>query len=184
MVREQPSPQQLRAYLMQVGHALNLVCELPEWIERSPLPKHLRHAAAEAFAMNTRVLAEFLWSTASYRTDIRASDYCTTEWLQGERPSTIFVHGDKHVAHMTDERLRDPLVTLTYAERGSIRDQLLMTARAFAAAIDDPSRSALMSGYVDHASSLAIWPPPSTAGEDPASYIEAIQGLAHQSAPT
>lgn len=47
MTESTPKPDELRGYLMQVGHSLNLVCELPEWLEHAPLAKHLRHAVAE-----------------------------------------------------------------------------------------------------------------------------------------
>ena len=58
--------------LMQVGHALNMVAELPEWIEHLPrldcpwgdevsvsaLTKHPLHALREAFVANVRVQSE------------------------------------------------------------------------------------------------------------------------------
>jgi hypothetical protein len=171
---DEPTPEQLKAYLMQVGHALNLVCELPEWIERAPLPKHLRHAAAESFAMNCRALGEFFTSTGR-RSDVRAGNYC--DWSKAARPDVLVHVGDKHVAHMTADRVTDPLVHQTYQERSDLREALIGTARAFAAAIHDPDASADMARNVDHAQSLISWPPPATAGEDPAAFIEAISVL-------
>ncbi len=173
---DEPTPEQLKAYLMQVGHALNLVCELPEWIDRAPLPKHLRHAAAESFAMNCRVLGEFFRSTGR-RPDVRASDYCDWTWNRANQPEGMGLLGDKHVAHMTAVRVTDPLVHQTYGERSDLRDALIGTARAFAEAIHDADASAVMVRYVGHAESLASWPPPATAGEDPAAFIEAISVL-------
>ena len=173
--------QQRLDYLMQVGHALNLVCELPEWLERAALAKHLGHAAAESFAMNSRVLVEFLWSTANYDKDIRARDYCARRWLTGEKPAALSTLGDKHVAHMTAARLDDPLIQLTYGERVGIRDQLLATASKFAAAIDDPRCRDTMAGYVKHARKLASWPPPPTDRDDPGPFIDAIAGLRRRS---
>lgn len=169
-----PSLEDLNKYLMQVGHALNLVCELPEWLEHAPLAKHLRHATAESFAMNCRVLVEFLWSTARMPTDIKADDYCEAGWNPGEQPERIKFVGDKHVAHMTAARIHDPLVDLTYDERAEVRDELLEVVDDFANAIIDPGCTDTMTFYVKHARTLARWPPPPTAGEDPSSFIEAI----------
>lgn len=164
-------------YLMQVGHALNLVCELPEWLERAPLPKHLRHAVAESFAMNCRVLVEFMWSSGR-KGDIRASDYCRDGWLDGEKPSEVTWLGDKHVAHMTTARIDEPLVTLTYEQRCEVRDTLLKTAEQFAAAVEDEPSADRMAGFVVHARTLGVWPPPPTAGDDPGNFVAAIAYLA------
>lgn len=159
---------------MQVGHALNLVCELPEWLERAPLAKHLRHAAAESFAMNCRVLAEFFWNTAGYRSDIRAETYCGTGWSPGGEPTNLKTPGDKHVAHMTAARVDDPLVDSTSDGRAKIRDELLNAADGFAQAIQDQECETTMTGYVKHARTLAGWPPSPTDEEDPGPFIEAI----------
>lgn len=164
-------------YLMQVGHALNLVCELPEWLERAPLPKHLRHAAAESFAMNCRVLVEFMWNSG-WNGDVRASDYCRDGWPDGEKPAEITWLGDKHVAHMTAARIHEPLVVLTYEQRCAIRDRILEAAEQFVAAIVDETCADRMAGFVAHARTLGMWPPPPTAGEDPGNFVEAIAHLA------
>lgn len=175
-----PDDQVRLDYLMQVGHALNLVCELPEWLERAPLPKHLRHAAAEAFAMNCRVLVEFMWSSGR-KGDVRASDYCRDGWPDAAKPAEITRLGDKHVAHMTAARIDEPLVALTYEQRCEVRDTLLETAVRFVAAIADEACAGRMVGFVDHARTLAAWPPPPTDGEDPAPFINAIAHLAQGS---
>lgn len=177
MSSKAPDDQARLDYLMQVGHALNLVCELPEWLERAPLPKHLRHAAAESFAMNCRVLVEFMWSSG-WKGDIRASNYCGDGWLAGEKPAEISWLGDKHVADMTAARIHEPLVVLTYEQRCAIRDSLLETAGRFVAAIVDEACAGRTAGFVEHARTLAAWPPPPTAGEDPGNFVEAIANLA------
>lgn len=164
-------------YLMQVGHALNLVCELPEWLERAALPKHLSHSAAESFAMNCRVLVEFLWSSGR-KGDIGACDYCGDGWLGDEKPAEITRLGDKHVAHMAAARIDEPLVALTYMQRCEVRDRLLETAAQFVAAIEDQACAGRMAGFVAHARTLCVWPPPPTAGEDSGNFIEAIAHLA------
>lgn len=183
MGRKERSTEDLYEYLIQVGHALNLVCELPEWLERAPLVKHLAHAAAESFAMNCRVLVEFLWSTATYDEDIRATDYCGEGWSPGEALVELKWMGDKHVAHMTAARIADPLVIVTYDERCEIRARLLNTAEQFAAAIEDSSSAKRMAGFVTHARALTSWPPPPTASEDPGPFIKAIDRLAPRRRP-
>lgn len=179
MSSKAPDDQVRLDYLMQVGHALNLICELPEWLERAPLPKHLRHAAEESFAMNGRVLVEFLWSSG-WKGDIRACDYCGNGWLDGEKPAEISWLGDKHVAHMTSARSDEPLVVLTYEQRCAIRDRLLSTAEQFVAAIVDEACAERMAGFVEHARTLGTWPPPPTAGEDPAPFIGAFAHLSRE----
>lgn len=96
---------------MQVGHALNLLAELPEWLEDGRLPKHPRHAVAESFAMNCRILDEFFWNTSSG--DIGRRDYETSGNLTVKRPKAITETVSKHVARLARARLDDPLVTMT-----------------------------------------------------------------------
>ncbi len=171
------SDEDLRDYLLQVGHALSMVCELTEWLERVSLAKHLRHAVAESFAMNSRLLVEFLWSTSKRLTDVRASDYVGVGWCPSVDKGDKRSFGDKHVAHMAAERIDCPLASMTYGERRTIRDELLGAGREFAAAIRDPDAKDLMVTYLNHAESLTAWPPPPTGGEDPASFIAAIRHL-------
>lgn len=170
-------PEELLDFLMQVGHALNLVCELPEWLHRAPLPKHLRHAAAESFLMNCRLLDEFLRSASTFASDIRATSYCGDGWSPNGMPEDLRELVNKHVVHMTRERVEEPLVSLTYGKLVEIRQGLLGATDQFADAIIDERQREQMKGFVRRARTLAEWPPAPTEGENPAEFIEAITHL-------
>lgn len=45
---------------MQLGHAANMVAALPDHLAKDPMPKHLRHACLESFAINAALIAGFL----------------------------------------------------------------------------------------------------------------------------
>ncbi len=175
---DQPLTQaDLLATLTQVGHALNLVCELPEWLEHGHLPKHPAHAAAESYAMNCRALCEFLWGRKDHR-DIRAANYEPATALTVERPPSIQFTASTQAAHFSRARLGDPFPSMTYEERSKVRDRLLDAATEFAERLNDDDSRQLMTSHVAHARTLAAWPPPPTAGQDPQPWIDATAEVA------
>lgn len=142
---------------MQVGHALNMVAELPEWLEHARLPKHPAHAAAESFLMNCRMLVEFFWETR--RDDIGSKHYNLAGHIAVKKPAAVR-EASKQVAHPSRRRLEVPLFLMTYEERDAVRRSLLDAGRSFGELCSHPDHRRLMGEYVRHAEALATWPPP------------------------
>jgi hypothetical protein len=91
----------------QVGHSLNVIAELPRYVDDNSIPVALRVAAIDAFVIHTRLLTEFLIKPADKR-DIRRHDYAPGFQLPAPlrtRLNKTFQFASRHVAHLSKERV-------------------------------------------------------------------------------
>jgi len=145
-------------FLMQVGHALNMVAELPEWMMHGSLPKHLRHACADSFLMQSRFLVDF-FEKGDPRKDVLVADFELTEEIAANPPD-MFDRASRQVAHPSRDRVRVPVDQLADEECREVRAQWFVVLEEFAAKLVDEELRRTMRGYIATARSRAVWPVP------------------------
>jgi hypothetical protein len=101
-----------RRRAVQVAHSLNVIAELPQYVEDPVFPVGLRVAAVDAFFIHLRLLIEFLIKKPDSRHPaIHRYDYASGFNLGSVdsalyfRLDTGYDFGSQHVAHFSLERL-------------------------------------------------------------------------------
>lgn len=96
----------------QVAHSLNVIAELPRYVDDAALPVGLRVAAIDAFFIHLRLLIEFLIKKPDRNHPaIHRDDYASGFHLGSADPalyrrlSTDFDFASQHVAHFSLDRL-------------------------------------------------------------------------------
>jgi hypothetical protein len=124
----------------QVGHALNMLAELPRWASDTTLPIAVRAACLESFSINLRVTFEFF--VARYKKGrIHRDDYLPRWRPDPDRATRLgrqYRSASAHVAHLSTERVTETgefLVSPTAAELKLLSWLMLDTAAEFANAL-------------------------------------------------
>ena len=91
----------------QVAHSLNMIAELPDYVDDATIPLALRAAAVDAFFIHLRLLIEFLIKPRDRRL-IHRRNY-TRHFHTGEalrsRLNADYDFAGRHVAHFNAERV-------------------------------------------------------------------------------
>ncbi len=109
MFRAVVDTERARRWGIRVGHSLNVVAELPRYVDDPMIPLGLRVAAIDAFFIHHRLLIEFLTRKRDQR-DIRSHDYVGGFDLRTIDPDLYarldrdWLVASKQVAHMSVER--------------------------------------------------------------------------------
>jgi hypothetical protein len=105
---------QMQRKAMQVGHSLNMVAELPNYVDDVAFPVGLRVAAVDAFFVHLRLLAEFLVKKRDqHHPAIHRDDFAPGFHLASvdsnlyQRLDTAFELASRHVAHFSVDRVPD-----------------------------------------------------------------------------
>jgi hypothetical protein len=91
----------------QVAHSLNMIAELPGYVDDVTIPLALRAAAADAFFIHSRLLIEFLIKPRDRRL-IHRRNYTRHFHVQEAvraRLSADYDFASRHVAHFNAERV-------------------------------------------------------------------------------
>lgn len=101
-----------RRRAVQVAHSLNVIAELPQYVEDAVFPVGLRVAAVDAFFVHLRLLIEFLAKKPDSRHPaIHRDDYASgfnlgsVDSVLYGRLITDYGFASQHVAHFSLERL-------------------------------------------------------------------------------
>jgi hypothetical protein len=101
----------LRQRARQVGHSLNVIAELPRYVDDQSIPIGLRVAAIDSFYVHVRLIAEFFVNEpdrrrpAIWRKDYAAGFHLDTALR--ERLVQAFDFASKHVVHYSADRVPD-----------------------------------------------------------------------------
>lgn len=103
-----------RQRAQQVAHSLNVIAELPRYIEDAQFPVGLRVAAIDGFFVHLRLLIDFLIKKQDPKYPaIHRDDYAAGFHLGSEVPALYqrlnadYDFASKHVAHLSRNRLPD-----------------------------------------------------------------------------
>jgi hypothetical protein len=91
----------------QVAHSLNMIAELPDYVDDATIPLALRAAAVDAFFIHLRLLIEFLIKPRDRRLIHRRNytrHFHVEEALHG-RLNADYDFASRHVAHFNAERV-------------------------------------------------------------------------------
>jgi hypothetical protein len=162
----------------QVAHSLNVVAELPDYVEGTEFPIGLRVAAVDAFFVHLRLLIEFLIKRPDRRHPaIHRDDYASSFNLAAVdsvlygRMDDGFEFASRHVAHFSLERLRtEDSAGVNYVSVASLRDRADDVFAAMAAFVRHMRSTE--SPYADDfgqwlSAAKARRPKPPTPGEPP-----------------
>jgi len=101
-----------RRRAVHVAHSLNVIAELPQYVEDAVFPAGLRVAAVDAFFIHLRLLIEFLIKQPDSRHPaIHRDDYAngfnlgSVDSALYSRLNTDYDFASQHVAHFSLERL-------------------------------------------------------------------------------
>jgi hypothetical protein len=101
-----------RRRAVQVAHSLNVITELPQYVEDAVFPVGLRVAAVDAFFIHLRLLIEFLIKKPDSRHPAIHRDDYASGFNLGSVDSALYFRLDtgygfasQHVAHFSLERL-------------------------------------------------------------------------------
>lgn len=173
--------------LMQIGHALNMIAELPEWVahwgevseqptgavEPSALAKHPLHAMRESFVGNVRLMTEFLTTNRERRTLL------ATHLFEDQAPpwppptgeawwwsvlASARKLGNKQFAHVDIvERSTTPVRELGYTEMASFRSAVFEGTEDLLNTLrtaEHPDTAEILAELLAGARSRATWPIP------------------------
>lgn len=120
-----------RRRAVQVAHSLNVIAELPQYVEDTDFPIGLRVAAVDAFFIHLRLLIEFLIKKPDSRHPaIHRDDYASGFNLGSvdsalyQRLDTGFDFASQHVAHFSYKRLpAGESAGVDYVGAASLRDR-------------------------------------------------------------
>jgi hypothetical protein len=115
----------------QVAHSLNVIAELPGYVEDTEFPIGLRVAAVDAFFVHLRLLIEFLIKRPDRRHPaIHRDDYArgfhlaAVDSVLRSRMDDGFEFASRHVAHFSLERLwAEDSAGVNYVSAASLRDR-------------------------------------------------------------
>ncbi len=152
--------------MLQVGHALNMVAELPTRLDREHrMAWTVRLACLDSFLVNARLLADFFERRESKTTDISARRFASRWKASKEHRAVLHDLRDdvgKHTAHLTDARLVQPLPRIPAERMSQVTDALINLAYSFAEALRLESPE-VGSRFVEHLRQVErrrSWPPP------------------------
>jgi hypothetical protein len=92
----------------EIQHAVELLVELIPDAHDDRYPPRVRHACREAFAMNARVLIDFV--TQDDDRAIQATDFAGSGWTRPKRAGAVFdawQRASQNVAHLSTARMDD-----------------------------------------------------------------------------
>ncbi len=126
-----------RAWGVQVAHSLNMIAELPPYVDDNTVPMALRVAAIDAFFVHLRNLSEFLvkpWDRRLIHRRSYASDFHLDEALRS-RLLANYELASRHVGHFNAERVpakdSSPHIVVTGAQLRGHADDVFDAMEAF-----------------------------------------------------
>lgn len=132
IIRDVTTPELKRTRLRQVGHSLNMIAELPRYVQDPRVSYGLQVAAVDSFFVHQRLLIEFLVRRQA-QNDIHRDDYTTGFSLQTIDPGLAakldgeWELASRHVVHFSDYRV---------PQQGSLEVQYMSAADLVARAAD------------------------------------------------